>query len=193
MFGADFVHLPVHAGRALIEHLHAIHADIALARVRIVRKDQRQRDIAPAVLRPAVQDRQVAEIDIIAGQHDFLAAARRRGRDAAASSRGRQLRQKLFRRAAASRPAAFPASAILRSRRRFDSKSATPSAMLMRFREPKALITSGMTTSSRVFKQQSRTAVRPLHHSVGDLRDFEIRGRPSLGCGAVHRRAPGAR
>ncbi len=55
MFRALFVRLPVHAGGALVENLHAVHAAIALAGIGIARKHQRQRDEAAAVLRPALQ------------------------------------------------------------------------------------------------------------------------------------------
>ena len=50
---AALVPLPVHAGRAAVEHLHPVRADVAHAGFRILRDDERQRDVAAAVLGPA--------------------------------------------------------------------------------------------------------------------------------------------
>ena len=60
----------MHARRALVVFLQAVHADIALARRRILREDERQRDKRPAVLRPARQNRNLVEIRL--HLHDFL-------------------------------------------------------------------------------------------------------------------------
>ena len=43
---AALVPLPVHAGRAAVEHLHAVGADVAHAGLGILREHQRQRDVA---------------------------------------------------------------------------------------------------------------------------------------------------
>ena len=61
MLRAALVPLPVHAGRAAVEHLHAVGADVAHAGFRISGEHQRQRDVTAAVLRPAFQDRQLVE------------------------------------------------------------------------------------------------------------------------------------
>ena len=66
MFRADLVHLPVHARRALVEHLNAVHADVALARIRVIGEHKGQGDVAPAVLRPAVQNGQLVQINVVA-------------------------------------------------------------------------------------------------------------------------------
>ena len=58
---AALVPLPVHAGRAAVEHLHAVGADVAHAGFRILREHERQRDEAAAVFGPALQDRQLVE------------------------------------------------------------------------------------------------------------------------------------
>ena len=60
MARADFVHLPMHAGGAAVVDLHAVHAEVARAGLGVAGVDVRQRDEAAAVLRPALQDRQVA-------------------------------------------------------------------------------------------------------------------------------------
>ena len=68
---AVLVDVPVHARRAFVVFLQAVHADIALARRRILREDERQRDERPAVLRPARQNRNLVEVRL--HLHDFLA------------------------------------------------------------------------------------------------------------------------
>ena len=57
MLRALLVRLPVHAGGPVVVYLHPVHAAVPLARVGVLRKDKRQRDEPPAVLRPALQDR----------------------------------------------------------------------------------------------------------------------------------------
>src|ERR1019366_67981 len=59
MARGDFLQLPVHAGGFVVVDLDAIHADVALAGVRITRHDAGQGDEAPAVERPAFQDGEV--------------------------------------------------------------------------------------------------------------------------------------
>src|SRR5688572_3143487 len=50
----------------------AIHADVADASLGIARDHHRQRDVWATVLRPALDDRQLAQVDLIAAQHDLL-------------------------------------------------------------------------------------------------------------------------
>ena len=59
MFGAVLLRLPMHAGGALVENLHAIAANIALACFRILGDHHRPRDVAAAILGPALQDRKI--------------------------------------------------------------------------------------------------------------------------------------
>src|SRR5215469_5414520 len=72
MFGALLLALPVHASRALVVHMQAIRADVALAGLGISRNYRRQRDEAPAILGPALQDGEIEERKI-ALLDDFLA------------------------------------------------------------------------------------------------------------------------
>ena len=65
VLGALLVGLPVHAGGALVEDLHAVHAAVALAGVGIAREDHRQRDEAAAILRPALQDGVIEEREAV--------------------------------------------------------------------------------------------------------------------------------
>ena len=67
------VHLPVHEGRALVDDLHAIHADVADARLRVLRDHGGEGDERRRIARPAALDREKAEIDVIALEHDLLA------------------------------------------------------------------------------------------------------------------------
>ena len=61
MPGTDLVDLPVHSGRPSIIDLHPIHADIAVAGVGVLGEDGRQRDEAPAIVRPALEDWQIVQ------------------------------------------------------------------------------------------------------------------------------------
>ena len=62
---SDFVHLPMHAGRAVVVNLHAIHPEVAFAGFRIARMHIRQRDEASAILRPAFQDRKIEKREFV--------------------------------------------------------------------------------------------------------------------------------
>ena len=64
--------LPVHPSGAFIEHLHAIAAAVALARIRILRKHHGQRDEPTAIVRPALQHRKIVQREIFFANH-FLA------------------------------------------------------------------------------------------------------------------------
>ena len=77
VLGAAFVQVPMHPERLIVENLEAIHADVALAGVGIVREHQRQGDVAAAVIGPALQDGQLRELEVLTAIH-FLA---RRGGD----------------------------------------------------------------------------------------------------------------
>ena len=61
VLGATLVGLPVHAEGPVVEHLEAVHADVARARLRVPGEHTRQRDVAAAVLGPAAQHRQARE------------------------------------------------------------------------------------------------------------------------------------
>ena len=74
MFGGYFLPLPVHARRALVVDLHAIHADVALAGFRVARDHAGQSDEAARVFRPALQDGKIEEREIVAFD-DFFAGA----------------------------------------------------------------------------------------------------------------------
>ncbi len=58
MAGADLVELPVHPGGPGVEDLHAVHADVADAALRIDGVDVGEGDEGAAVVRPAFQHRQ---------------------------------------------------------------------------------------------------------------------------------------
>ena len=68
---AALVPLPVHAGGAAVEHLHAIGADVPHAGLGIFGEHQRQRDESSAVFGPALEDRQLVERAV--STNDFLA------------------------------------------------------------------------------------------------------------------------
>ena len=62
----------MHAGAALVVHLHAIGAGVTLACLRIFGDHRGQRDEASAVLRPALQDGKIEQREVVA-LDDFLA------------------------------------------------------------------------------------------------------------------------
>ena len=66
---AAFVALPVHAQRAAVVFLQAVHAHVARPRDRIARDDLRQGDVRAAVLRPAGGDRQQVQRGIVGDDH----------------------------------------------------------------------------------------------------------------------------
>jgi len=66
MFRGNFLALPVHAGGVFVIDLHAIHADIALSGARIASDHAGQRDKAPRIFRPALQDGEVEQRKVIA-------------------------------------------------------------------------------------------------------------------------------
>ena len=74
---AVLVDLPVHVGRAGVDLLHPVHADVADAGVRVLRDHGRQRDERRRVAGPAALDREQAEVDVLAGEHDLLTGAAR--------------------------------------------------------------------------------------------------------------------
>jgi hypothetical protein len=76
---AVLVQLPVHRGRALVELLHPVHADVARPGVRVVRDHGRQRDERRGVARPAVLDRKQVEVHVVPGEnHVVMSGARDR-------------------------------------------------------------------------------------------------------------------
>ena len=68
MLGGDLLPLPVHAGGLAVVDLHAIHADVALAGARVARVHAGQRDEAAAVVRPALENREKIEIEVVRGE-----------------------------------------------------------------------------------------------------------------------------
>ena len=66
---AVLVDVPVHPRRAAVIFLQAIHADVALARRGVLRKDKRQCHEGAAVVRPAFQDGDVVEARILGLDH----------------------------------------------------------------------------------------------------------------------------
>ena len=72
---AVLVDLPVHEGRAPVDDLHPVHADVAAAGLRVVRDDGRERDERRRVAGPAALDRELRQVDVVAREDDLLAHA----------------------------------------------------------------------------------------------------------------------
>src|SRR3989442_5587984 len=66
MLGAMLMELPVHGGAAIIEHLHAIAARVALATFRMPREHHGEGDESPAIAGPAFQYREIEHRKAIA-------------------------------------------------------------------------------------------------------------------------------
>ncbi len=75
MLGPDFLPLPVHRRSALVEHLHAVHPDVALSRLRIARDHARKCDEPSCILRPALQHWEIVQIETILVNIVFARAA----------------------------------------------------------------------------------------------------------------------
>ena len=72
MARTHLVGLPVHAGRVPVEHLHPIDAVVLGACFGVPGDHQGESDIRAGIHRPALDDRQTVEIDILSGQDDLL-------------------------------------------------------------------------------------------------------------------------
>ena len=85
----------MHPRSLAVVNLHAIHADVALARSRIARVHARQSDETPAVVRPAFENRKIVEVKLLAPNH--LLARRVLGAHGLGKSTGKraELRQHL--------------------------------------------------------------------------------------------------
>ncbi len=168
MFGAVLLRLPVHAGGALVIHLHAIDADVALPCFRIARKNQRPGDETPRILRPALQDGKFKQREIFAA-NDFLARAGLHGLRKKRTEFG-ELRQHFD----------FVEQAL---RRLHVEKTADARRHFVNVRDFEREIHAALAAQHvdeqrnaralRFFKQQGRAA--GARHAIGDLRDFEDR------------------
>src|SRR5947199_9019847 len=76
MLRPNLLPLPVHAGALPVIHLHAIHADVALASFWIPRDHARQSYKPPRILRPTLQNWQVLKIKVLFA-NDFFARTSR--------------------------------------------------------------------------------------------------------------------
>jgi len=130
VLGGDLLPLPVHAGGLSVVNLHAVHADVALARARVAGDDAGEGDEAAAVMRPALEDGKVVEVEVVEA-NTFLAGGVF-GADGFGEGAGEraQLREhfelveKAFR--------GFSGSSAYESVRRFRQAVPTPRASAMR-------------------------------------------------------------
>ena len=166
---AALVPLPVHAGRAAVEHLHAVGADVAHAGFGILREHERQRDVAAAVLGPALEDRQLVERAVALRRSPGTA----RPSPSSASDRA----------AAPTIGSIFSASmmpsgicgvisssiSVARS-----SSVFTPSARHMRSRRSEDVGGDRHVEAGGLLEQQRGTAARRLARAVGDGGDLEV-------------------
>ena len=180
MFGALLMRLPVHAGGAVVENLHAVASAVALAGVGIVRKHHRQRDEPAAVLRPAIQDRKVVEREIVAADHVLARPGRNDLRKERASSASFgsifSLPMQAFRHAHLEEFRDAPGDLIGRRLR-----ARSPFARVL----AKALISTGMSEPFGFLEQQRGAA--GLHAAVGELGDLEMRDRLQRRCASARR------
>ncbi len=164
--GPVLVDLPVHHGRAPVEHLDPVHAAVARAGRRVAAEDQRQGDERPAVLRPAGEDRQPAEVGLV--EPDLLA-----GR--LAHDLGRERRQ-------LAQPAQRPhlGHHPLRRLEVHERLDARPEGVERLGAERRAhpplgaeLVDQHRHVAARHVREEQRRATA-LGHAVGDLGDLEV-------------------
>ena len=172
VLGAALVDLPVHAQGALVEHLQAVHADVAPAGGRVARDDGRQRDVAAAVVGPALQDGQRGpatawSVSTTSWQGPPCTRLGAIDRNTPSSSPARF--------SLSTRERGMSSDSSASSRVPSSSRSSTPSAQAMRSREPKALISTGHVVAGDVLEQQGHVlGGGPLRHAVGDLGDLQL-------------------
>ena len=162
--------MPVHPGRAVVEHLHPVHAHVAHPGFGIDGVHHRQGDERAAVAGPAPQHRQPPERSFVPTQHHLLTSAAPRARTGQPASGFGQKRQQ---------PQPLPQRIL----RRAGIVEQRPDARADRFErfcaERRGHATRGAhhigqhrETRPRIFKQQRLAAIRRLAHAVGDLRDL---------------------
>ncbi len=169
---ATFVNLPVHADGALVVDLDAIHADVALARLWVLRVTHRECQILAAVFRPAFENRQVSDGGLV-GDDDLLAGRVADGVRADA----RQLRQ--FRQQfrlfddALRRAILHEVEPLLDARAQFVERgdAERPGHPLFAAEE---VDDDGHIVAAHVLEEQRWPA--SLDDTVGDLGDFQLGG-----------------
>ena len=163
------VDLPVHEGRAAVDLLHPVHADVADARVRVARDHRRQRDERRRVAGPAAHDRQRVEVDVVAGERRPPGTApfeTSLGIESAIDLSLPRLRT------LSTSPCGGCISSTFSSLAATSSRRSTPNARHMRRSVPNWLIRSGWRRALDLLEQERRPA--RLDDAVGDLGDLEI-------------------
>ena len=167
---AHLVRLPVHPRRLPVVDLHPVGAHVASAGLRVARNDERQRDEAPGVHGPALQDWKRVEIGLAAGEHDLLA----RGIADQLGLRAGDLRQVDERSRLVHQPLRRP----LRERQELAHAVAKLVEMLHAQRPRDApnravrVDEHGHVEALHVLEEEGRAA--PLDHPVVDLGDLEV-------------------
>src|SRR5205085_8636906 len=166
---ALLVYLPVHAGRALVVNLHAIHPAIAPARQRILREDERHGDAAPAVFGPALDDGQVEQREFAFLQDALFARAvldrlRKHLADVGQTRHHLELIDQALRRFDVGQLDDAPGNltVIFHTKRQVHALAAA-----------ERVDEYGDVRAARVFKQQRRAAA--LRDAVGNFADLKLR------------------
>ncbi len=162
------VHLPVHEGRAAVDYLHPIHADVADTGRRILRDDRRQRDERRRVARPAALDRKRGEVDPVALEDHLLADAlrdrlRERVRDRLQLQEALHLLDDPLRRLHVEHVAELRRRVVQLVDAECHAHAALGAELVDEERVLRAL---------RLFEQERRPA--GLHDAIRDLRDLEV-------------------
>ncbi len=165
---AVLVHLPVHERRAPVDDLHAVHADVADVRLRVLRDDRREGDERGGVARPAALDRQPPEVDVGPLEEDLLA---------------RRLRHRLGHRVRHGLQLQEPLDLLPEALRRLHVEDVAELRgdvveLLDAEREAHAALGAELVDEERVLRapgalEQQRRPTR-LHDAVRDLRDLEV-------------------
>ena len=158
----------MHGGRAPVEHLHPVHADVAPAGAGVLRDHRRERDEGRRVAGPTGLDGERVEIDLVAGEDDLL---RRAAADPLRLRVGDRLQL------------LEPANLLRDPLRRLHLEDvADPLARVVERVDPEReahptlgteLVDQQRVARLRVLEEQRRPA--GLDHAVGDLGDLEAR------------------
>ncbi len=159
------MYVPVHARGAGVESLHAVHAHVAYAALGIDRVHHRQRDERPAVVLPRAQQRQTADVGLVAFQNYLLTRSAPR-RLARKPSRHVGQQGRAFGRERSAQHRVDPPRDIVERLRAQSQRHAAVGTHH---------VGEHGKLGARVFEQQGLAAALALGHAVGDLGYLETR------------------
>ncbi len=173
---ADLVSLPVHGQRRPAGLHDAVHADVADAAHRVARDHHGEGDVRAAVVRPALDERQLVEIHVAAALNDFLArsgpalGARRKLSDLEQPGQQRELGEQAFGNLHLEQLGDSVADVVERLDAERHRHSSHRAEQVDRHGDRRPLAVH----EHRLLEQQRFPAAGLLHDSIGDLAQLEI-------------------